>query len=94
MNIESRQILVISLVLPTLLFTTVVSPINVFGFSDETEKQTYIKDTKKDPSSFETIITVALIENQIETTIIDDSEGFSDLNLRWEPYNSFMGDDF
>lgn len=77
-----------------LFLTTVILPTNVFGFNQVDDKTTYIGEKQKDQIGLSFFGFITVEENYIQQTNIFESDAIGDLNLRWEPYNSFLGDDF
>jgi len=75
-----------------IFLTTIILPTNVFGFNQIDDKITHVGEMKKDQSGFTIQSFVTVEESHFESDQFNDLTEFEDLNLRWEPHNSFLGD--
>ena len=75
-----------------LLTTTVILPANVFGFNQVEDKISSVNEIKKDQIGFEIYTFVNIEESYNDSDEFYSLIEYDDLNLRWEPHNSFIGD--
>jgi hypothetical protein len=71
----------------------VILPTNVFGFNQIDDKITYVSEIKKDQIEDVSFGIIQNIDAYFVTLENYNSDELGDLNLRYEPNQSFMGDE-